>query len=374
MNMYRKLLIFSAVFCILLTSCGQKAADTPQNSVPEKRVTAVATRQLLIPYTAPAQIRGKEDIEIYPQVTGTLDEVLVKEGQAVKKGQRMFIINATAYQAAVENAMASVVLTQANVETHKIELEATKQLYLKGVVAEHQYKVHANNLAVAQAQLDEAEAVLKRAKNDLSHTTICAPHDGVVGTIGYRQGSLVGPQMQSPITVVSDNSKVYAYVSMNGNTYMEMLREYGSKETMIDSLPDVELLLGQDVVYPYTGRIETISGVIDNLTGAVSVRAAFDNPERILSSGASGELRISFEYEGIVIPRSATYEIQDKHFVYKVVKEADGSCTAVSSEVATYRLDNSSYLIDEGLKDGDIIVLEGVSKMRNGMKIVPKQE
>lgn len=372
--MSRKSIIASAALCILLASCGQKAAETPQNTVPEKRVTAVTTRQLLIPYTAPAQIRGKEDIEIYPQVTGTLEEVLVKEGQAVKKGQRMFIINATAYQAAVENATASVVLANANVETHKIELEATKQLYLKGVVAEHQYKVHANNLAVAEAQLAEAQAVLKRAKNELSYTTICAPHDGVVGTIGYRQGSLVGPQMSSPITIVSDNSKVYAYVSMNANTYMEMIKEYGSKEAMIDSLPDVELLLGQDVVYPYTGRVETISGVIDNLTGAVSVRAAFENPEGILSSGASGELRISFEYDGIVIPRSATYEIQDKHFVYKVVKEADGSYSAVSSEVATYRLDNSSYLIDEGLQDGDIIVLEGVSKMRNGMKIAPKQE
>ena len=372
--MSKKSIIASAAICILLASCGQKVADTPQNTIPEKRVTAVTSRQLLIPYTSPAQIRGKEDIEIYPQVTGTLEEVLVKEGQSVKKGQRMFLINATAYQAAVENAMASVVLSQANVETHKIELEATKQLYLKGVIAEHQYKVDANNLAVAEAQLKEAEATLKRARNDLSYTTICAPHDGVVGTISYRQGSLVGPQMQSPITIVSDNSKVYAYVSINANTYMEMLREYGSKEKLIESLPDVELLLGQDVVYPHTGRIETISGVIDNLTGAVSVRAAFDNPEGILSSGASGELRISFEYEGIVIPRSATYEIQDKHFVYKAVKEADGSYTAVSSEVATYRLDNTSYLIDEGLQDGDVIVLEGVNKMRNGMKITPKQE
>ena len=372
--MSKKSIIASVAICLLLASCGQKSADTPQNTIPEKRVTAVTSRQLLIPYTSPAQIRGKEDIEIYPQVTGTLEEVLVKEGQSVKKGQRMFLINATAYQAAVENAMASVVLSQANVETHKIELEATKQLYLKGVIAEHQYKVDANNLAVAEAQLKEAEATLKRAKNDLSYTTICAPHDGVVGTISYRQGSLVGPQMQSPITIVSDNSKVYAYVSINANTYMEMLREYGSKEKLIESLPDVELLLGQDVIYPHTGRIETISGVIDNLTGAVSVRAAFDNPEGILSSGASGELRISFEYEGIVIPRSATYEIQDKHFVYKAVKEADGSYTAVSSEVATYRLDNTSYLIDGGLQDGDVIVLEGVSKMRNGMKITPKQE
>lgn len=372
--MSRKLLILSAVFCILLTSCGQKKNDAPQETTPGKRVMTVSTQKHSVPYTAPAQIRGKEDIEIYPQVTGTLEGVLVKEGQAVKKGQRMFLINATSYQAAVENAMASVVLANANVETHKIELEATRQLYLKGVVAEHQYKVHANNLAVAQAQLDEAEAVLKRAKNDLSYTTICAPHDGVVGTIGYRQGSLVGPQMQSPITVVSDNSKVYAYVSMNANTYMEMLREYGSKEAMIDSLPDVELLLGQDVVYPHTGRIETISGVIDNLTGAVSVRAAFPNPEGVISSGASGDLRIKFDYEGILIPRSATYEIQNKHFVYKAVKESDGSYTAVSTEVSTFRLDNTSYIIDEGLTDGDVIVLEGVSKMRNGMKIIPKQE
>lgn len=372
--MTRNHLIAVALFCIALSSCGHKASESSQNVITAKKVMKVSTQKVTIPYTAPAQIRGKEDIDIYPQVTGTLEEVLVSEGQSVKKGQKMFVINATAYQAAVENAMASVVLAQANVETHKIELEATKQLYLKGVVAEHQYKVHANNLTVAQAQLSEAEAVLKRANNDLSYTTIRAPHDGVVGTISYRQGSLVSPQMAAPITIVSDNSKVYAYVSVNADIYVDQLRKFGSLEKMIENLPEAELVFGQNVVYPYKGKIETVSGVIDNLTGAVSVRVAFPNPDGMLYSGASCNLRISVDEMGIIIPRSATYEIQDKHFVYLAVKGPDGTYTAVSNEVSTYRLDNSTYIVSKGLEDGDVIVLEGVSKMRNGMKITPKQD
>lgn len=368
----KKIFIVLSTAALLLSSCGRSENASEQSQIPQKRTLTAQTQICMVPITNPAQIRGKEDISILPQVEGTLEQVLVAEGQKVRKGQKMFVIDATAYQAAVDNAAAAVNVARTNVETYELEAEATKQLFEKGVVAEHQYKVDNNRLQVARAQLAEAEAALTHARNDLNHTVVCSPHDGVVGTITYRQGSLVGPGIPQPLTVVSDNSTVYAYVSMNSDNYLEMVREAGGKEQLLASIPEAELILGNDVVYGYKGKVETISGVIDSFTGAVSVRVAFPNPEGILTAGGSGSVRTEWEYQGIVIPRSATYELQDKHFVYVVEKADDGTFKAVSQEITVYRLNDSEYIVVSGLSDGDRIVTEGVSKMTNGMQIEPK--
>lgn len=374
MNMKKSVLLIMLSAALILSSCGQ-SSNAPQQveTVPAKRVLTVRTETCKVPFTFPAQLRGKQDISIFPQVEGTLESVLVTEGQNVRKGQRLFLINATSYQAAVENAQAAVNIAKTNVATHELEADATKVLFEKGVVAEHQYKLHSNALDVAKAQLAEAEAGLKHALNDLSHTVVTAPNDGVVGTINYRQGSLVGMSIPKPLTIVSDNSKVYAYVSMNSNEYMELVREAGSKEALINEVPEAELILGNGIVYEHKGRLETVSGIIDELTGAVSMRVAFDNPEGMLAAGGSGTLRTEWEYEGIVIPRTATYEIQNKTFVYKVSKEADGTLKANAQEVTVYRLNDSQYIIVSGLEDNDVIVTEGVSKMSNGMQITVKE-
>lgn len=370
----KRTVIYLAMVVLTLVSCGRKGGNTSEqeSSIPEKRVLKVETKTNLVPFSYPAQIRGKQDISIFPQVTGTLDAVYVSEGQNVKQGQRLFAINATSYQAAVDNAAAAVNVAKANVGTHELELNATKQLFEKGIVAEHQYKLDENALLVAQAQLAEAEAALKHARNDLSHTIVCSPHDGVVGTINYRQGSLVAPGIVEPLTIVSDNSTVYAYISLNADEYMELLREYGSKEELMKTIPEFDLILGNDIVYEHKGHLETMSGIIDQLTGAISARVAFPNPDGLLSAGASGTARIELEYDGITVPRSATYEIQDKHFVYLIERAADGTATANSTEVGVYRLNDSEYIITEGLTNGDEIAVEGVSRMTNGMQIVPK--
>lgn len=369
----KKLTFFLVASAVLLSSCGQSGNSGEQvEATPAKRVMTVKTQPCQVIYTNPAQIRGKLDISIYPQVEGTLEAVLVKEGEHVRKGQRMFIVNATPYQAAVDNALAAVNIAKTNVATYELEANATRDLYEKGVVAEHQYKVHSNQLEVAKAQLAEAEAVLTHARNDLSHTVVTAPNDGVVGIINYRQGSLVGASLPQPLTIVSDNTTVYAYSSMSADTYLELIREAGSREKMMEMIPEAELLLGNDVVYDKKGHLETVSGMIDDVTGSVSVRVAFDNPDGILAAGGSGTIRTSWSYDGISIPRSATYEIQDKHFVYKVQNE-NGVNKAVSQEVKVYRLSDSEYLVESGLSDGDRIVLEGVSKMTNGMEITIKE-
>lgn len=368
----KKALFSIIAAAVLLPSCAQSGKQTEQReTAPAKRVLTVRTGSCKIPFTSPAQIRGKLDIDIYPQVEGALEAVLVKEGEKVRKGQKMFVVNSVPYQAAVDNARASVNIAKTNMVTHELEADATRDLYEKGVVAQHQYKLHANALEVAKARLAEAEAALKHALNDLSHTVVTAPNDGYVGTINYRQGSLVGTSIPKPLTTVSDNDIVYAYVSMNADTYMELVKEAGGKDKLLDFIPEAELILGNGSVYGYKGHLETVSGIIDEVTGAISMRVAFDNPDGILAAGGSGTIRTNWEYEGIVIPRSATYEIQDKFFVYKVEKEGD-LCKAVSREVKVSRINESEYIVESGLSDGDMIVTEGVSKMTDGMEITIK--
>lgn len=365
---------FITLIALACASCGQNGSkNDKEDQTPQKSTLTVQTKTCRVPYEFPAQLRGKRDVAIIPQVSGALEKVLVTEGQTVREGQLMFVINGTSYQAAVDNATASVKVAETNVESHKIELNATKQLYDKGIVAESQYQMHANALAVAKARLDEAKAVLKNARNELSHTRICSPSEGVVGSIKYRQGSLVGPSIPEPITIVSDNSTIYAYISINALDYMEMVGEAGSKEKLMEALPEAELLLGNDIVYPEKGKVETMSGIIDESTGAFSVRIAFPNPDGALAAGGSGTIRMTWDVDGIVIPRTAAYEMQDKYFVYKTVQEADSTWTAKSAIVKVARLNDSEYIVLEGLSDGETIVTEGVNKMNDGMKITPKE-
>ena len=368
----KKTFLLTALAVALLPSCGQNANKKEERQeIPEKKIMVVQTSHNQIPLVYPAQLRGKQDISIYPQVDGILVHLYVSEGENVRQGQKLFAIDPTPYQAAVDNADAVVQMAQANVQTQELEAEATRQLFEKGIVSEHQYKVQNNTLMIAKAKLAEAQAALKSARINLNHTTIYSPHNGVVGNIRYRQGSLVGTSIIDPLTIVSDNSTIYAYVSINSTDYMELMRQEGSKEKLIENFPEAELILGNDSVYEEKGRVETFSGIIDEQTGSISVRIAFANSNGILAAGGSGNVMFRWDYDGIVIPRDATIELQDKHFVYKCEKQPDGSFKAVSTEISVYRLNENDYIVEDGLQDGDSIVLDGVSKMVNGMAIKP---
>lgn len=365
----------AAAAVVFVAGCGQNnSKQDAQEQIPEKKVMTVQEKDNEVFFTFPAQLRGNKDVSIYPQVSGTLVNVLVSEGQRVKKGQKLFQIDDSKYKAVVDDAKAAVLMAEANVETQELELSATKQLFDKGIVSEHQYKVETNSLRIAKAQLSEMKAALTRAQADYDHTSICSPSDGVIGNINYRQGSLVGDIIEKPLTVVSDNSVIYAYVSFNSDEYLDLLSSTGGKDEFIKAFPPSDLIIGKDFVYDKKGRTETISGMIDENTGAISVRVAFPNPDGLLSAGGSGTLRVPMKYKGFVVPRSSTFEIQDKCFVYKVVKQEDGSFNAVSSEVDVYRLNDTEYIVFDGLQAGDSIVLEGVKKMTNGMKIKPVEE
>jgi len=345
-------------------SCGQ--APTAMGPA-EYAVMTIATTDREIPINYSATIRGRQDIAIYPQVSGTIFELCVNEGQTVSKGQPLFIIDQVPYKAALQTAEANVAAAKAGVATAQLTYDSKKELYAKNVVSQYDLLTAENTLLTAKAQLAQAEAQRVNAANNLSYTVVKAPANGVVGTLPYRVGALVSASIPQPLTTVSDNSDVYVYFSMTENQLLT--RQYGSIANTLKNMPDVRLVLNDGSVYDRTGRIESISGVIDTSTGSVQLRAVFPNADGLLHSGGAGSVIVpNIHKDCVVVPQVATFELQNKVYVYKV---EDGKAT--SSMIDVEKINNGrEYIVKSGLTPGDVIVAEGVGLLREGTPIVVK--
>ena len=352
--------------CFFLSGC-HEAPTLSYDASYAVLTLSPADRELTSSY--PASIQGRQDIAIYPQVSGTISEVCIKEGERVRKGQTLFVIDQVPYKAALKVAEANVEAARAGVATAQLVFDSKKALYDEEVVSEFDLRTAENQLLTAKAQLSQAEAQEVTARNNLSYTTVQSPSNGVVGTLPYRAGALVSPSLPKPLTTVSDNSEMYVYFSISESQLYDLTSEHGSMPEVIASLPEVDLRLNNGKMYDKKGYVETISGVIDASTGSVSMRAVFPNGGGLLHSGASGNVLLPRELkDGLVVPRSATFEIQDKVFVYKVV---DGK--AVSAPVTVIPVDGGQeYVVTSGLEAGDVIVAEGVGTLRDGMPVTPK--
>ena len=347
-------------------SCGQ--APTAMGPA-EYAVMTIATTDREIPINYSATIRGRQDIAIYPQVSGTIFELCVNEGQTVSKGQPLFIIDQVPYKAALQTAEAKVGAAKAGVATAQLTYDSKKELYAKNVVSQYDLLTAENTLLTAKAQLAQAEAQRVNAANNLSYTVVKAPANGVVGTLPYRVGALVSASISKPLTTVSDNSDVYVYFSMTENQLLNLTRQYGSIANTLKNMPDVRLVLNDGSVYDRTGRIESISGVIDTSTGSVQLRAVFPNADGLLHSGGAGSVIVpNIHKDCVVVPQVATFELQNKVYVYKV---EDGKAT--SSMIDVEKINNGrEYIVKSGLTPGDVIVAEGVGLLREGTPIVVK--
>lgn len=318
----------------------------------------------------PATIKGQQDIEIRARVSGYITKLCVDEGAVVHKGQPLFLIDAVPYQKAVQAAEAAVEVAKANVATTQLTVDSKTELHAQNIISDYDLQTAKNSLASAKAALAQAEAQLASARNDLSYTTITSPSDGVVGTIPFRVGSLVGTTTQEPLTVVSDINKMFVYFSMNEKQLLALTRQKdGSVNSTINAMPEVQLQLADGTMYPAKGKIETLSGVIDLSTGAVQMRATFPNAQRLLRSGGTGTVLIpSVLDSALLIPQSATYEIQDKKFVYVL----GDSSKVKNTEITVFPLDNGKqYVVTDGLKAGEQVVIEGAGTLRDGMQIQP---
>lgn len=291
-----------------LAACGSAPVVQPQS---EYQVMTISTTDKELQTIYSAAIRGRQDIDIYPQVSGTLTKLCVEEGQTVRRGQVLFIIDQVPYLAALRTAEANVEAARAGVATSQLTYDSKKELYAQKVISEFDLKTSYNSLLTAKAQLAQAEAQQVNAANNLSYTEVKSPADGMVGTLPYRVGTLVSASLPKPLTTVSD----------------------------------------------------------DTSTGTVSLRAVFPNKEGLLTSGGSGNVIIPVRKENcIVVPQSATYEVQDKVYVYKVV---DGKAQSVPVQVTRVN-GGQEYIVESGLKVGDTIVAEGVGLLREGTSVQPK--
>lgn len=357
-------LAMSIVCASLLTSCEKEKPQMGQASSKTMQVS-LSDKTLKNSYTA--AIKGTQHVEIRPQVSGIITEIRINEGASVRKGQTLFIIDQVPYKAALETALANLRSAEAKMATAQLVAQSKEQLYKENVVSEFDHLTALNTLKEAQAAIAQCKAQELNARNNLSYTEVKSPVDGVASMIPYRVGALVSSGISEPLVTVSDHTDVYAYFSMTENQILDLMRKNGTTSGVIESLPAVELQLSNGTLYEHKGKIDAISGTIDATTGAVSVRATFPNPEKILRNGASGKVLIATSRTGcIAIPQVATFELQNKVFVYKVV---DGK--AQSSAINTLSInDGKEYIVESGLAEGDIIIAEGAGLVREGEPVI----
>ena len=336
-----------------LTSCGggQGGMKMGDNEFAVMTAETTSSHQTK---TYPATIKGLQDIEIRPQVSGFIVKLCVDEGATVKRGQALFQIDPTQYKAAYDQAKAGVEAAKANLETVTSTLENKKMLHEQKIISDFEYQTAMNNLL---------------AKQNLDFCTVTSPSDGVIGTFPYRVGSLVSPSVQQPLTTVSQIGDMYVYFSMTEKQLLEMTRSEKSLKDQLAAMPEVKLQLADGSIYETSGKIDAVSGVIDQSTGSVSMRAIFPNTKNILRSGGTANIIFPYDMQNVIlIPQYATQEIQDKKFVY--VLQSDSTLKHTEIQVSNLS-DGKNYIVTSGLNAGDQIVVEGVQILTDGQKIVP---
>ena len=324
--------------------------------------------------TYPATINGIQDVEIRPKVSGFLTKICVTEGQAVQAGQVLFIIDNETYQAQVRQAQAAVNTAQSQMNTAKLTFENSKQLHANRVIGDYELQTSENTFLSAQAQLAQAQAALASAKETLSYCYVKSPAKGVVGTLPLKEGALVSAS--NVLTHVADISKMEVYFSLTEKDMLAFSKAEGGVKGAIEQFPPVKLQLADGSIYPLDGKVVAMSGVIDPSTGSVQMKAHFDNPEQILKSGGAGTIIVpQMVDEAIVIPQSVVMEVQNKKFVYLAVQHnADSVLVRYTEITVDPQTDGNNYVVTGGLKVGDRYVTHGVTKLQDGMLIVPITE
>lgn len=359
--------LFAIGLCLTagLMSCRQQTEGVQQNAANYKTVqVTLQDRVLSTDYSA--VIEGRQYVDVRPQVSGIITDVLVSEGSKVRKGQTLFIIDTIPYAAAYQQAKSAVVAAEAQVAIAELSLEGKQELYQDKVISDFELQNAQNSYASAQAALAQAKAAEVSAANNLSFAKVKSPVNGSAGMTGIRVGTLVSSA--TSLISVADNSQMYVYFSLPEKEVLNLTEEHGSLEKTLASFTEVYLTTSNGRLYEHTGKIDVISGIVNN--GTVRMRAVFANPDGRLMSGSSGMVSIPYRKKGcIVIPQTATYEIQDKVFTYKVV---DGKAVATGIEV--YKInDGREYIVESGLSEGDVIVAEGASLLKEGTVIIPSE-
>ncbi|WP_320018814.1 efflux RND transporter periplasmic adaptor subunit [Labilibaculum manganireducens] len=360
-----------AIILLGLSSCKDSSQPQMARGPMPFPVQSVKKENITIYTEYAANIEGEQNIEIRPKVDGFIGKIYIDEGSQVKEGQILFKLSAKTLNQQVKAAEANVEVAKAQVVSAQVDVNKIKPLVEKNIVSAVQLETSESNLNAAKAQLIAARADYMNAKENLDYTIIKSPVDGIVGSIPYRIGSLVGRTESQPLTTVSNISNVYAYFSLNEKQLLQFNRQLNgnSVKDMIKALPEVELILADGSIYNQKGKIETINGMVNPRTGSVSYRAIFSNPDNLLRSGISGKIKLPSNIDqAIILPQKSTFELQGKHFVYLLGNENK----IESKEVFVSETLGNDFIIEEGLTEGQVFVAEGLIKLREGMQILPQ--
>lgn len=367
-----KILLFVALAAMLVSCGGKKSSGKPNFGDNEYAVRTIGAQSAELQTTYPATIKGMQDVEIRPKVSGFITKLCVKEGQTVKAGQLLFVIDNVTYAAAVRQAKAAVNSAKAQLNTARLTYNNNEKLFKNNVIGSYELQSAKNNMEAAAAALAQAEASYVSAKENLNYCYVTSPASGVIGDLPYRVGALVSASSQQPLTTVSNISTMQVYFSMTEKELLDMTKTAGGLHAAIKDYPAVKLQLADGTIYDHPGRVATVSGVIDATTGSVSMRADFPNPQHLLKSGGSGSIVVPHvSSSAIVIPQDAVAQVQDKHFVYIVGKDNKVKYSAVTVDPQD---DGKNFIITSGLKVGDRIVVNGISSLTDGAEIKPITE
>jgi membrane fusion protein (multidrug efflux system) len=361
-----------SLLAVFIISCADKSQAPAAAPAPLLPVMAVTTENTTTDAEYPAAIQGTVDVEIRPQVSGNLDRVLVDEGAYVTKGQTLFKINERPYREQLNNALASLHAAEASYINAQLEVDKLTPLVQNKVVSDYQLKSAKASQKIAAANIEQAKAIAASAKINLGYTNITAPVNGYIGRLPKKQGSLVAATDIDALTTLSDVQEVYAYFSLSETDFIQFKSKYAGNSIgdKIKKLPPVTLILADNSAYPQTGKIDMVDGQFDKNTGAITVRAKFSNPNKTLRSGNTGKIRLGLEHnDAILVPQSATIEMQDKVFVFTVNKENK----VTKMPITVIGKSGANYLIKDGVKSGDQIVLSAIDKLQEGQMIQPEK-
>ena len=365
-------IILMAAIATVIASCGSKSGGKPNFADNEYAVRTVATEGTELQTTYPATIKGIQDVQIRPKVSGFITKVCVQEGQTVSAGQLLFVIDNETYQAQLRQAKAAVNTAQAQLATSKLTYENSKKLFEANVIGQYELQTSENSYNTAQAQLAQAKAGLASAEEMLSYCYVKSPASGVVGSLPFKVGALVSSASAEPLTTVSDINTMEVYFSVTEKEMLSMSKNEGGVTGALAAFPAVKLQLADGSLYSEPGKVVKASGVIDATTGSVSLSARVANPRHELRSGGAGQIVIpNVSSNAIVIPQTATSEVQNKKFVYLVGKDNKVKYSEIKVNPQD---DGVNYIVTEGLKPGDRYVSKGITSLSDGMEIKPITE
>jgi len=356
----------------LMMGCSEK--KQPAVILPQLPVMVVMSKPATTYSIYPASVEGVTNVEIRPQVTGILDHIFVDDGAFVKKGESLFHIEPAPFREKLNNALAALRSAKGQLAGAQLEIDRLGPLVQNKVIADYQLKTALSAREIAAGNVEQANADIAAAKINLGYTTITAPVSGFIGRLLRKQGSLIGPADPSPLTELSDVHNVHVFFALSESDFIHFKEQYPGRtlNEKIRQLPPLQLMMADDSIYPLTGKIDVVNGQFDSNTGSITLRATFPNPGSLLRSGNTCRVRLGLAFSNeLIVPQSATQEMQDQTFVYVVT----ANHKIIRQTIIIIGKTDTSYLVQPGtkskLKDGDEIVTNGFDHLHDGDQINP---